>query len=527
MERRRFLAGSMAASMLSLPSIGMSQEARTLRFVPYADVASIDPIWSSAYAVRTHALLVWDTLYGVDIAMQPHPQMAEGHEVSADGRRWTIRLREGLTFHDGTQVLARDCVASLRRWFVRDVFGQAVADATDDLAAIDDRSLVFRLKRPFPLLLSALAKPSSYVPVMMPERLAETDPFRQVPEAIGSGPFTYAAAERVPGARHVYVKYAGYRPREGVPSFTAGPRLAHLDRIEFRVIADPATAIAALQSGSVDWVEQPLIDLLGLLRRSRGIRVEIKDRSGMCAQVRLNHTQPPFTNPAVRRTLLKALDQSACMMAVAGAERDLWRDGVGFFSSTSPMANDAAMDRIATSRDYAALRRELRDAGYNGERVVLLAGEDVPRIAAVAAVVAETMRRIGINLDYTALDWGTVLARIPRRAPLAEGGWSCFVTYWSGIDLADPAVSAPLRGSGPRAGAGWPDSPALESLREAWFAAAELPERQRIARELQQQAAMDVPFIPAGEYLQPTAYRGNLQGMLDGLPQFTHLRKEV
>lgn len=526
MDRRQFLKGSTTgAALLAMPNLARSQDMNVLRFVPYADVAIIDPIWTTAYATRTHALLVYDTLYGLDDKFQPQPQMVEGHVMADGGKLWTLTLRPGLTFHDGSKVLARDCVASLKRWAVRDAFGQSLIASTDELSAPDDRTIVFRLKKPFPLLPAALARPSSLIPVIMPERLAVTDPFKQVPEAIGSGPFSYVMNERVPGARHIYARHAGYVPREGTPSFTAGPRRAFFDRVEFQVIPDPATAAAALQSGSVDWIEQPLIDLLPVLKANRDIVVEIKDPTGMCGQVRLNHTQAPFNNPAIRRVILKGLNQEDCMNAVAGNDSSLWRDKVGFFSAGSPMATDAGIEAIGSSKDYAALKKELLDAGYKGEKVVFLSGQDVPRISAVCEVAAEMMRKIGINLDFVPADWGTVIQRIAKRGPVEEGGWSCYVTYWSGMDLATPATNTPLRANGAKGSPGWPESPAIEALRDKWLATGDLAEQKALARELQLQALQDVPFVPAGQYFQPVAYRKNLTGMLSGVPVFTNLRK--
>ncbi|RYH98064.1 MAG: ABC transporter substrate-binding protein, partial [Acetobacteraceae bacterium] len=313
MQRRAVLAA--AASMaLTVPRIARSQDQRVLRFVPYADLAVTDPVWSSTLSTRTHALTVFDTLYGTAADYSVHPQMAAGHTVEADGLLWRVTLREGLRFHDGAPVLARDCAASIRRWGKRDVFGQLLAEVTEEITTPDDRTIVFRLKRPFPLLPTALGRASTQVPVIMPERLALTDPFMQVPEIIGSGPYRFLPEERIAGARVGYARHVSYVPRpEGVPNQTSGPRIAHFDRIEFHVIPDPATASAALQSGAVDWVEQPLIDLLPVLWRSRDIAVEVKDRTGMTGHLRLNHLYPPFDKPAVRRVLLQAISQADCM----------------------------------------------------------------------------------------------------------------------------------------------------------------------------------------------------------------------
>lgn len=526
MDRRQFLKASAAAAFLpAAPHLATAQDAKTLRFVPYSDVAIIDPIWTNGYSTRTHALLVWDTLYGLDDKFQPQPQMVEGHVVEDDGKRWTLTLRPGLIFHDGSKVLARDAVASLRRWGVRDTFGQALMAVTEELSAPDDRTIVFKLSRPFPHLPAALARPSALVAAIMPERLAQTDPFKQIPEAIGSGPYRYLASERIAGARHVYARHQAYLPRQGTPSFTAGPRTPFLDRIEFNIMPDAATAVSALQTGAVDWVEQPIIDLLPLLREDPNIVVAVKDPTGMAGQLRLNHLQPPFNNPAIRRVILRAIDQQECMDAVCGGDPKVERATMGFFPSNSAMASDAAAAALKGPKDFAKLKQELAAAGYKGERIVFLAAQDVPRIALVCDVAADALRRIGANVDFVAADWGTVLQRITNRQPVEQGGWSCYVTYWSGLDLGSPATSPPLRGNGAKGSPGWPDSPQIEALRARWLETPDLAGQKAIAREIELQALQDVPYVPAGQYFQPVAYRKNLTGMLSGVPVFTNLRK--
>ena len=526
MDRRQFLkASAAAAALLPAPHIARAQDSRILRFVPYSDVAIIDPIWTTGYSTRTHALLVWDTLYGLDDKFQPQPQMVEGHVVEDDGKRWTMKLRPGLVFHDGTRVLASDAVASLKRWGVRDAFGQSLMAVLDEISAPDDRTIVFRLKQPFPMLPAALARPSALVAAIMPARLAETDPFKQIPEAIGSGPFRYVREERMPGARHVYARHEGYVPREGTPSFTAGPRTPFLDRIEFNVMPDPAVAISALQTGAVDWVEQPLIDLLPMLRKDPNVVVEVKDPNGMAGQIRLNHMHPPFNNPALRRVVLKALDQQACMDAVCGGDPEVRRTTMGFFPASSEMASTAGIEALQGKKDYEALKREFAAAGYKGEKIVFLQGQDVPRISQVSEVAIDMLRRIGANVDVVPADWGTVLQRITNRRPVEEGGWSAYVTYWSGLDLGSPATNSPLRSNGQKAGPGWPESPQIEALRAKWLEAADLATQQSIAQEIQLQAMQDVPYVPAGQYFQPVAYRRNITGMLTGVPVFTNIRK--
>src|SRR3954469_11712390 len=286
MNRRQFVQAGAAAP--ALPSLARAQAATTLKFVPYADLAVLDPLTSS-FMTRNHALCVYDTLYALDEQGRPQPQLIEGAAVEAGGRLWRLTLREGPRFHDGEKVLARDVVASLRRWASRDPFGQSLMAVTEALSAPSDRVVEFRLKRPFPLLPDALAKPTNLMAAIMPERLALTPPTQQLPEVVGSGPFRYLAAERVPGARNVYAKFVGYVPRpEGTPSFAAGPRIAHFERVEWLTMPDPGTQAAALQAGEGDWVDPPLRDLLPRLRRDRNLAFKVVETTGLIGYARFN-----------------------------------------------------------------------------------------------------------------------------------------------------------------------------------------------------------------------------------------------
>ncbi|SEI16487.1 extracellular solute-binding protein, family 5 Middle [Methylobacterium sp. 275MFSha3.1] len=197
MLRRSFLRAAAAAGAASFlparPALAQNARQRTLRFVPQADVTILDPLTTSAYVTRNHALLVFDQLFAIDGDLRPQPQMVEGHTVEDDGKRWTFRLREGLKFHDGEPVRGRDCVASIRRWAPRDNLGQLLLARTDAMEALDDRSFTIRLNRPYDLMLATLSKLGPPALLILPERLAVLDPKQQLPEVVGSGPFRFNA----------------------------------------------------------------------------------------------------------------------------------------------------------------------------------------------------------------------------------------------------------------------------------------------------------------------------------------------
>jgi peptide/nickel transport system substrate-binding protein len=360
---------------------------------------------------------------------------------------------------------------------------------------------------------------------MMPRHIAETDPTKQFTEVVGSGPFRFKTDERVPGSLFVYERFDGYKPREsGEASFTAGPKIVHFDRVEWHVQPDPATKAAALQSGEMDWWENPTADLLPLLRKNN-ISTPITDHTGTPYLLRPNHLYPPFDKPAVRRALMGAIDQKEFMIATMGEDTSLWSVPNGFFPPLSPLASDAGMEAVTGPRDYGAVKKALEVAGYQGEKIVFMVGTDQPTLNALSNVALEMLRRVGMNVDYQTTDWGTVVQRRALTKPPAEGGWNLFCTGFSGLDWFTPASHLPLRGNGKGAWFGWPDDPKIEALREAWFNAPDLAAQKKIGVDIQLQAFENVPFYPLGVVQQPTAFRHDITGVPEGFVIFWNVKR--
>jgi peptide/nickel transport system substrate-binding protein len=516
--RRRELLKAAAASVgaLAAPRIGRAEKANKLVFVPTEDLSVLDPMFAGPRSRRTHAYLAFDTLYGLDTNWLAQPQMVEGHQVDEDGLIWTLTLRDGLRFHDKEPVLARDVVPSIRRFAERIPFVYALLAATEELSAPDDRIVRFRLKRPFPHLPEALAGPGGIVPAIMPERLAKTSPSKPVAEIVGSGPYRFLRDEHITGARAAYERFPFYQPRaSGSVGFTAGPKLAHFDRVEWLTL-DPFSAMAALHAGEIDWWELPPSDLVAQLARDRDLTVVAQYATAM-GIMRFNHLHPPFDNVALRRALLGAVDQAEAMTAVAGADRSFWHDGVGLFGAGTPLANDAGIEVLRGPRDYAAVRQALARAGYSGERIVVLAPTDVQPIRALALAGADQLRRAGMNVDLQEMEFGTVIRRWFNQAAPDKGGWNVLFTLLDrSVPNTNPYGNQWIRADGPAASAGWPTSPRIEALRAAWLDAGNLDDQRRICTELQLQLWQDVPYIPMGEYWQSTAYRKDLLNVQPG-----------
>jgi peptide/nickel transport system substrate-binding protein len=522
-RRRTFTAG--IAAVLAAPSIARGAAKAPLKFIPQSDLTILDPIVTTVYTARNHGYMVFDTLFGMDSAYQIQPQMLDGYVVEDDGKRWKLRLRDGLLWHDGEKVTARDCVASIRRWAPRDGIGALLMARTDELSATDDRTIQFRLKKPFHILPYALGKISTPMCAMMPERLANTDAFKAVSEMVGSGPFRFKADEWVSGSLAVYTKFDRYQPRQEISTgWTAGGKFVHFDRVEWHVSPDDGTSASAMQTGEMDWWELPTSDLLPMLRHTGKIRAEIKDRNGTLGFMKMNNLQPPFNNAAIRRALLGAVVQSDYMTAIAGEDPTMWRAGVGIFTPGTDMATDAGMAVLNGPRDMAKVRSAIKAAGYNNEKTVLLAPTDPHYRKAMADVGAAMLTDAGFNLDVQSMDWGTAIERRENKQPVDKGGWSALFTTANGLDMQTPLLHF-LRTTGEKAWFGWTNSPRIEELRAAWLDAPDLAAQKQIAADIQLQCWIDVPHLPVGIWYQPMAWQNTINGIPDGFPLFWGARR--
>ena len=300
------------------------------------------------------------------------------------------------------------------------------------------------MKRAFARLPDALAKTGPNMSAIMPERLALTEANVPVKEVVGSGPFRFVAAEHEPGARVVYERHASYVPRAaGEIGFSSGPKLAKLERVEWTIVPDPATAVAALQRGEVDWIEAPIPDLMPVLARDPGVTIKIADQVGIIPILRFNCLRPPFDDARLRRVVLEAVDQREVLAAYASDETIL-RPGVGVFPFGTPMENRSGMEGLFGPTDLAKAKQALKDAGYAGEKVLLMAGADNPVTSAAGQVVADLLGRIGFNVDFPALDFGDHHpAPVPAANPWTRAAEPlhrrlCGVRHEPGRILPDP-----------------------------------------------------------------------------------------
>ena len=530
LDRRTFIkttagAGALAATGgLAAPAI--AQGAKVLKFVPQANLANFDPIWGTQYVVRNAAQLVWDTLYGMDSKLQARRQMVESEEVSADGLTWTFKLRSGLKFHDGTPVTAKDCVASIERWSTRDAMGQMLKAIQKEIAAVDDRSFKWVLAKPYPKILLALGKVGTPCCFIMPERVAKTDPFKQIEEYVGSGPMKFVKADFKPGALAAFEINKDYVPRGEPGEWWSGGKVINFDRIEWIIMPDPATASAALQNGEIDWWESPIPDLVPLLKKNKNIKVDIADPLGNIGSFRLNHMHPPFNDVRVRRAVQMALSQEDYMRAVVGDDTTLWKTLPGFFTPGTPLYTEEGGEPLKGPRNIEGAKKLLAEAGYSGQPVTCIVAQDQPALKAMGEITADLLKKIGMTVDFVATDWGTVGQRRASKSAPGQGGWGMFHTWHAGADAASPVGYIALRTNGDKAWFGWPDDAGIEKGIADWYDAKSIDEEKAILSRVNKAAMENVTYIPTGFYYSYQAWRSNLEGIANGpLPWFWGVKK--
>ena len=528
MRRRDLLVGGTAAvaGSLAMPRLSLAQNTRVLRFVPQANLSTLDAVAGTQYVVRNASLLIWDTLFGIDSTITPRLQMAESYENSPDFKVWTIKLRPGLKFHDGEPVLSKDVVASLSRWMVRDTMGQRIKATLEELVSVDDRTVRLKLNKPFPKMLFALGKSNAPVAEIMPERIAKTDPYQLITEYVGSGPMSFKKDEWVPGSKAVFEKFAGYEPRAEAADWISGGKRMMFDRIEWLILPDDATKAAALQNGEVDWWENPIPDLVPLLKRNRNINVDISDPLGNIGSLRINHLHPPFNDVRARRALMLALNQEDYMRAVVGDDETLWKMLPSYFTPGTEVYTEVGGDILKGPRKYDEAKRLLAEAGYKGEKIILCVATDVQITKAEGDVTADLLKKIGMNVDYQALDWGTVGARRAKKDPPSQGGWHIFHTWHAGADCVNPAPYTAMAANGDKAWFGWPNSPAVEAGIGKWYDAPDLAAEKAAVIDINKAAFDDVIYGPTGFFLMYQAWRKNISGVVKApFPVFWGVQK--
>lgn len=515
MNRRQFIGmtGSIALSTMMSGLEARAADGKTLRIVGHAALRMLDPVNTNAYITRNHGYFIYDTLFAIDEHFQPQPQMVDTWSVSDDGLLYEFHLRDGLAFHDGTPVTAKDCVASIRRWAERDPIGARMIKVVRDMRVVDDASFEIALTTRFGSLIEGIAKPSTLPLFVMKAEIAAAPAGTAITTHVGSGPFKFVPEEFQPGVKAVYVKNTAYVPRREPPSGLAGGKLAKVDRVEYLAFPDPQTTVNALVRGEVDMAESITPDMAKQLAASADV-VITPTAAQFVPTVRFNWLQKPFDDVKARRAALYAISQADFLAAQIGDEK-YYRVCGAMFGCDTALATEVGAVETADQPDLKTAKRLLAESSYKGEKVIVLQPTDLPTLSAIPQLMVQVLRQVGFDAEAAPMDWATYLQRRNLQVPVDKGGWSVAFGSWSLLDLISPLGNLNLDTLGPKGYAGWSSDEELDRLKDAFAAAGTDAERKAIAEKIQARAYELVFYIPLGTWNRAGAWRKSVQGRID------------
>ncbi|MGR4932691.1 ABC transporter substrate-binding protein [Bradyrhizobium sp. CAR08] len=523
-------AGLAAGTAISIPSTPLAQvtptATPTVRMVKSSDLRIFDPIFTTTIITSDHSLAIYDTLFALDSKFMPQPQMVGKRGVSDDRKTYTFQLRDGLGWHDGTPVTAADCVASIRRWAQVSAGGQLIMARAKDISKKDDKTFTVVLKEPLGLLTEILGRYSSPNPFIMREKDPDRPATEQVTANIGSGPFKFNEAPAKPGTSITYDRNEKYLPRsEPVDGFAEG-KIVNVDRVVWDNIADEHTALAALQSGEIDFMESPPADLYSVIESDPNLALQVLNKTGSVLHLRLNCLQKPFDNVKARQAMLHLINQEEFMRAAIGDPK-YFHTVTSIFGNGTHYSNDENTGWYDKDGDPEKAKQLFEEAGYAGERVVILQPTNIGFISNASQLLAATLRKSGVNAELAPSNWGEVVSRRANKSSVENGGWSIFITSESGFSRTDPPANPALLANGDRGWYGWPKSDEYEALRAKWTDVETVDEREALARKMQQVWWDFAGDVLLGQYLAPIARRKTLDGLIEmpGLTPMWNMQK--
>ncbi|MSP50432.1 MAG: ABC transporter substrate-binding protein [Alphaproteobacteria bacterium] len=501
-------------TLLLWASPGLTQAKSTLRVVPHADLRLVDPVATVTLITRMHGTHVYEALFAWDSKFESKPMMVESYSVSPDNLTYRFTLRQGLKFHDGQPVTVDDVIPSIQRWMKRGLVGGKLGEFVSAFEKVDDRTFVLKMKEPFGATVFLLGGTTGTLPIIMRKKDAANDAFQNITDTVGSGPFRFVTSEWVPGSKVVYEKNPDYMPRSEPSDGLAGARIVKVDRVEYTVIPDPSTAVAALSRGEVDFLDQPRVDLLPQLRSNKDVVIDTLANLDTMAHMRPNHLLPPFNNPKVRLALAAAIHQPDFMIATVGDDKKLWQECRAYYVCGGPNGTDAGAEDYRV-QNVAKAKQLLSESGYKGEKVLLLSTNDIPIIASLAQVANAQLKAAGFNVEMAIFDWGAVVARTAKKDPVDQGGWNLFVTTAGGVYAMDPLLNTNTDMScDGRNNVGWPCDQEVERLRDRYIRATDPAQKKEIMTTLHKRLWETQPTVLLGQFNPPSAWRANVKGVL-------------
>jgi peptide/nickel transport system substrate-binding protein len=495
--RRAFIAGALAAGTLTAPlpfRRARAQSASVLNIATVGEPNTLDPMWDTSGLLSELLEPMFELLYIFTPSLSFAPVLASAlPDISPDGLRYTIPLRTDVKFHDLTPMTAEDVVASVKRWMAVSPRGRLVANTITEVNAKDANTVELRLRQSYAPLLALLAFPNSAM-VVMPKRF-EAQTQKPLTEFIGTGPWKFL--EHVPDRYVRVTKFDGYTSPPGKPDGYAGERHALIDELRFIPVPNINTRADGLISGEYDFADQLTAEAYAKLKANGSVATGLMTIPTWPIII-FNTKQGPMANVKARLAAQAAIVPED-MMAATFSDRSLWKLEGSIFPKGTEWYIEAPDGYNQHNTEKA--RSLLRESGYKGETVRLLAAPQYDYMIKVGQVAAQNLADAGFNIDLRVLDWATVLQ--VRTHPAEYEG---FVTGEGGE--TDPSQVNVFNKDYP----GWWDSEAKRAVTDQFVSEPDHQKRLAIWQKLHGLFYSEAPSLKVGEFYSPFGIAKNLTG---------------
>lgn len=457
---------------------GEPQAGGTLTIALAATPAIIDPFATSLQADWVIARQVCEPLFDVSTTYEVGPVLAEKITDEGDGR-YTVTLRDGVTFQNDEPFTSADVIASLNRYFETPGNGSILASLTESIEAVDDLTVAFQLNTPSPLLPTLLTT-AYMMPASIVEGRAASD---AVDDLVCTGPYTltsYAADGDV-----VLDRWDGYQKRTEAPDGGLGAKEAYADEIVFTPMPEASTRRQATEAGQIDIGGViPLDDYDSVVSGGQAQAILLSATSG--STVVFNKTQGIMSDVKMRQAFLAALNMDDIMLAAFGNPDFFTVDGSIVPAANEFWSTDAGAE-VYNDQDLDRVKKLLDEAGYDGEPIVWMTTKEDPSWYGPALPAQQQLKEAGLNIDLRVLDRATLIQQ--RTDPTA------FDLFSSGIPTyADPVLLPYLQETFP----GTWVSPERDELLTALSTESDKDARKSTWEDMQSLIYTDIPFLKFG-----------------------------
>lgn len=458
-------------------------EGGTLKVAYASDPDTIDWSITGATSTRDVAWHIFEMLFALDKNYAVKPMLAEDYEVSEDRMLYTVKVRDGVNFHNGDVLTAEDVVASIERWRKVSSVGKITDSYIESVTATSDLELEIQLNQPYNALLADLAAPKTallIIPAEVAEKAGEQPLLSE--HLIGTGPYQFDKWER--GQEILLTKFSDYSAREETDwGGLTGKKTAHFDELKFMIVKDSQVMINGLKTGLYDYAQNIPTDLYEVIEATPNID-PVTYLNGY-STITPDKSEAPFDDLKVRQALNHALDKEAIAKATYGAEEFYSLDGALFVPEQTELYSDKGSDQYLVY-DKEKAKQLLEESSYNGETLKIMYSSNTEDYKKISQVVKQQLEEVGFNIELVSYEWATYLDKWRDSAnwDLVVVGWS---TRFSPNELGMLSIDTNS--------SGWYNSERWVDLLDQWGHAETAEQKKEVLTEMNQTVYDELPFL--------------------------------